>query len=50
MNFKPRSSTSKVGVRPIIEGQPILGNLRYIPPAHVGLAWAHGFFQIPSCW
>ena len=46
MNFRPRSSTSKVGVRPTIEGRPILGNLRYIPSAYVGLAlgshWAMG--------
>ena len=30
MTFRPRSITSKVGVRPIIEGRPIVGNLRYI--------------------
>ena len=28
MTFRPRRITSKVGVRPIIEGRPILGNLR----------------------
>ena len=30
MIFRPRSITSKVGVRPIIERRLILGNLRYI--------------------
>ena len=30
MNFKPRGTRSKVGVRPIIEVRPILGNLRYV--------------------
>ena len=29
MNFRPRGTRSKVGVRPIIEVRPILGNLRY---------------------
>ena len=27
INFRPRSTRSKVGVRPIIEGRPILRNL-----------------------
>ena len=30
MHFRPRSIRSKVGVRPIIEGRPILENLMYI--------------------
>ena len=30
INFRPRSTRLKVGVRPIIEGRPILGNLRYL--------------------
>ena len=29
MTFKPRSIRSNVGVRPIVEGRPILRNLRY---------------------
>ena len=28
INFRPRTTRFKVGVRPIIEGRPILGNLR----------------------
>ena len=30
INFSPRSTRFKVGVRPIMEVRPILGNLRYI--------------------
>ena len=29
INFRPTTTRSKVGVRPIIEDRPILGNLRY---------------------
>ena len=31
MNFRHRSIRFEVGVRPIIEGQPLLGNLRSMP-------------------
>ena len=30
IDFRPRSTISKVGARPIIEVRPILGNLRYV--------------------
>ena len=35
MSFRTRSIRSIVGVRPIIEGRPILGNLRYFTSSFI---------------